>query len=212
MVLARDIFRKTESAYQPISYPPAQPFILRLLRQAKLLSQLITYIWLWEGKHTDSNLSPEEKKKVSYAQALHQYFLHPTTDGGKTGDYLRKLLAAIPKQDAPEYSPEALLYSVFGERTKNHELFPLFDGYELGEIDPNIKGYLFIVDYNAFSGAVADPSKNDPHLLRFTIPYPPSPKFSNITVNIEELKNWVEDKNYNKDFCSDNPYIPATCS
>jgi hypothetical protein len=124
---------------------------------------------------------------------------------------LRELLGAKPAS-APDLTPGGLLYAVFGERTKNPQLFPLFNGYELGERDPNIKGYLFTVDYTAFSGDIADPSKNEPHLLRFTIPYPPSPKFSEITVNTTGLKDWVNDDNYNKDFCSDNPYIPATCS
>lgn len=195
--------------------PPHFAFILRILRQAKLLSQIITYIWLYDGISDNPLQSNDEEteRRIKYARELHKYFINPTEVEGKPGENLKKLLGAKPyKGNNDDLSPGALLYAVFGNRTQNNELFPMFDGFELGTKDPNIKGYLFTVDYNAFAGSIADPSKNNPELLKFTIPYPPSPKIANITVTLEELHQWTEDREYHKNFCSTNPYIPTTCS
>ena len=210
MVLARDIFLKTESTYQAISNFSGQhdqlshhtELLLRLYQQSKQISQIIAYIWRW----ADDN-SPEHRERQAVAIQLHKYFTHPTQRMGNVGGQLKKLFGANPD---PNGTLEArLLYAVFAPLDNPNLIFPIFSEFELGEIDPRL-GYLLDVDLNSFHGALEDPTKNAPELFKFVIPYPPRPQLGELTVTTNELEEWVENKEPRK-FFADNAYIPTTC-
>ncbi|MBR8833307.1 MAG: hypothetical protein DSM106950_04490 [Stigonema ocellatum SAG 48.90 = DSM 106950] len=198
---------------------PIVDFLKRILTQSKQISQIITYIWRWADE--DSHKFPE---LVDTAKSLQQYFVKPTETNegipGIPGGGLEKLFRANPlrwldssdqeKENLSDKKEAKLLVTVFGEERIRSGIFPIFNEFELGTPDAPA-GYLFEVNFNSFHGTIADPDKNTLGLLRFTIPYPPSPKFGESTVTLQELENWINNKDANK-VAADNPYIPATSS
>ncbi|NEQ36400.1 MAG: hypothetical protein F6K40_08995 [Okeania sp. SIO3I5] len=176
-------------------------FIRRLYQQAKQISQIIAYIWRWDDEER-----PENAEQKNTANELKVYFTKPTT-GNEVGDNLKKLFRASPQCPGKEWD---LLKAVFGPNINEQYIFPIFDKFELGEINTKL-GYLFHININSFNGVIKDPTLNNPCLLMFEIPYPPRPLIGNTTVTKEDLEDWIANREEDTYF-SENPYIPATCS
>ncbi len=185
---------------------PSREFVRRLCKQAKQISQIISYMWLWADE--DVNQYPEQ---VTTAISLKQYFAKPNQPEGN----LIKLLTADPyswlktsepdRKNRPANKEEKLLFHVFGQdRVSKEGEFPIFN-----EVEVTI--YTVSVDVNAFQGTIQDPDLNAPNLMKFNIPFPPSPKFGEATVTQQELKDWIDNKEPNQ-FIAPNPYIPTSCS
>lgn len=206
MVLAdRNLFQNASeisklSTQKNINSPSVE-FLRRLYQQAKQISQIITYIWRWADEE-----SPENADKKNAANELKVYFMKPSTDD-KVGENLKKLFRASPQCPGKEWD---LLKAVFGPELDEKYIFPIFDEFELGEINTKL-GYLFHINTNSFNGVIKDPTLNNPCLLTFEIPYPPCPPIGNSTVTIEDLDDWIANREEDTYFAN-NPYIPATCS
>jgi ATP-dependent exoDNAse (exonuclease V) beta subunit len=179
-------------------------FLQRLYKQAKLISQIIAYIWRYVGD-TDN-------QKSDTAKQLQQYFRRPTPEENLLPDFgenLKKLLAADPKEESVEAK---LLREVFQDYQNTESDFPIFNKYELviAEDSKNL-GYLFEVNVNAFNGVLEDVDRNSPSLFKFVIPFPPRPQIGEGTVTYSELEEWIANR-IEKKYFADNPYIPTTCS
>ncbi len=191
----------------------------RLFQQSKQMSQIIAYIWFWAGETrlTKEEFNGSEEEWNSYnanfenAKKLAKYYEAPngnpdTTDPADRDRTFKKLLSAIPKEEGNE--EERLLYAVFP--------FPSPEEYPQGYIFPILnpseqKYYAYTIDTNAFQGTIEDHNLNEPEMMRFRTPYPPCPKFSEITVTKQELKEWLENRESDQ-VISDNPYIPVCSS
>lgn len=202
----------TRSLDSPTS--PSVDFLKRILTQSKQISQIIAYIWRWIDE--DFNQFSEQ---VDTAKSLKHYFVNPSeTNGDIPGGNLKKLFRADPKQwlsssdreNLPDKKEAKLLVNVFGEERIQNGIFPLFNEVELGNSN-SPASYFFEVNFTSFQGSLADPDKNTPALLKFTIPYPPSPKFGESTVTQEELEDWINNTN-DREIIAKNPYIPTTSS
>ncbi|KAB8318703.1 hypothetical protein SD81_014830 [Tolypothrix campylonemoides VB511288] len=100
---------------------------------------------------------------------------------------------------------------MFPDYNSNKNLiFPIFDQFELGEESDNL-GYLFEVTVNGFNGVLEDVDRNSPSLFKFVIPYPPRPQLGEVTVTLDELEEWIANREEDEYF-ADNPYIPTTCT
>ena len=184
-------------------------YLRRLYQQAKQLSQIVAYIWRW----ADTDETPQK----DVANKLKEYFTNPTEDNQKPGGKLKELLRADPRKTENLNEEDKLLKSVFladeesnDSKVKDNLIFPMFDKFELGEEFPEL-GYLFQVNLNSFHGTLDDPTKNAPELMKFNIPYPPCPKIGNATVTLDELEDWIANRETNEYFAQ-NPYIPTSCS
>ena len=183
---------------------PSEQFVNRICQQAKLISQLISFIWLWSDKPESDN-DKLTNYKISVAQSLKKIFYNPKKE------HLMKLLTTDPFSDLSDlnlsdFSDSGLLKTVFAQYSKEQKktLFPIFSEYEQ-------KRYAVSVDVERFHGQVGDPTLNNPGILSFTIPYPPRPQLGKATVSEEELDEWLKNTKIDQ-FTADNPYIPTSCS
>ena len=206
MLADRNLFYKSSEISKLLTErninSPSVEFLRRLYQQAKQISQIITYIWRWAD---DDN--PENADKKNTANELKVYFMKPTT-GDEVADNLKKLFRASPQCPGKEWD---LLQAVFGPEIDEKYIFPIFDEFELGESKTKYLGYLFQININTFNGVMKDPDVNAPYLFTFEIPYPPCPPIGNSTVTIEDLDNWIANREEDTYF-AENPYIPTTCS
>lgn len=203
-----DVDSELAARYKNQGLPESPLIITRMMQQVKLISQLITYIWL----HNEEGSEHEEKaKKLNYyfrntipdpkwklPGSLHQE-LFPDAKEPKT---LKHLLGAHIDEDSVEGE---LLRAVFNPLPKRYQ-FPIFE--ELA-INYNLVG--FEIDTGIFNGWITDPDPNSPSMLHVVIAFPPRPHLSQATVTKEELEDWLTNRNDFLQFMSDNPYIP-TCS
>lgn len=185
MLVSRHLIMKYQSS--PYNYEESSIPFPRLFRQGKLISQIISYIWLW----ADSG--------DPYAIELADYFKHPTEEGQEIGGKLKKLFAATPNAEGSQ--EEKALHAVFPNTY--HGEFPIFSQEELDF-------YCFNIDVNNFQGTIDDANLNSPQLMTLFTPFPPCPKFSNATVMPRELEDWINNRNP-MEVISNNPYIP-TCT
>lgn len=174
-------------------------FLRRLYQQSKQISQIVAFIWRWADDSKDIEKNQAAKK-------LKKYFEHPTLDGAEVGGQLKKLFKVIP--DCNGNDEARLLSTVFSVQQNPSLIFPIFNSFELGEEDAQL-GYAFVIDINRYHGELQDPSKNDPNLLTFKIPYPPRPQLGELTVTYEELETWTNNTISNEYF-SENIYIPSS--
>ncbi|MBO3459798.1 hypothetical protein G7B40_011055 [Aetokthonos hydrillicola Thurmond2011] len=179
------------------------PFLRRLCMQAKQISQIIAYIWRWAEEDVN-----EFSEQVDAAKRLKRYFDNPNEPGkDKKPERLKKLLSTDPRKfldGKSDLEEGELLVKVFGEDRIRTDNFPIFTQEEASI-------YLFTVNVNAFQGSLADPDVNGRRLIKFQIPYPPSPKLGEATVTKQELEEWISNTE-NDVFFADSPYIPTTCS
>ena len=166
-----------------------ESLIGRLLYQAKVISQIITYIWV----HGDQG---DEDYKT--ATALKGYFIQGN----------ERKLARLMTADFDDSTREGrLLLKVFPDIKPGdpYYIFPIFDK---DEVDDNY--IAFSIDTNIFSGWITDVDANNQHTMQAVFAYPPRPQFSDVTVTKDELVEWLNDR----DPCrikSKNIYIP-TCT
>ncbi|NES71458.1 MAG: hypothetical protein F6K24_42810 [Okeania sp. SIO2D1] len=171
-----------------------------MLAQAKMISQIISYIWLY------AESDPLAK------QARH-WFQNPTKNFDKLENptsadklpSLAKLMGAKP-QDQSIYGE--LLSKVFPDvkdESKGLYNFPIFNKHD---IESGI--VVFKTDASIVNGSVLDPNPNSPNVLTVIIAFPPCPKFSEATLTKEELSNWLNDRD-STNYTPPNSFIP-TCS
>lgn len=180
---------------------PSEEFVTRICQQAKLISQLITFIWLWSDKNP---MSEDEQNRKNVAKKLKDIFDRPKQI--ETGELTDKLMGLLTTDIFSDSSNSELLKAVFAEYSEEQKktLFPIFSEYEA-------KRYALFVDVERFHGQVGDPTLNNPGILSFTIPYPPRPQLGEATVSEQELEKWLNNTDI-KHFVADNPYIPTSCS
>lgn len=187
-------------------------FTHRICKQAKLISQIITFIWLWVD-YKKENSNQEDMEKVNAAKELKKIFDQPYKKEGETSR-LMKLLNTDPFFET-SFEPEnyqyykRLLNLVFDNYKDKEEgelkrIFPIFNNEEKSF-------YNIYVDVERFHGQVSDPTANDPRKMAFSIPYPPRPALGEATLTREDLQIWLEDTGQ-KNYVAENPYIPTTCS
>ncbi|MDJ0744036.1 MAG: hypothetical protein QNJ32_11810 [Xenococcaceae cyanobacterium MO_167.B27] len=173
------------------SYSNLHPdsLIGRMIYQAKVISQIITFIWV----HGDKG---DECYEV--ANALKEYF----TEGNE------KKLATLMKANLDDTTPEGkLLLQVFPD-IKACDPYYVFPIFALEEVDEDF--IAFSIKTNIFSGWIEDVDANNPSTLSAVFAYPPRPQYSDVTVTKAELEDWLKDR----DPCnikSSNIYIP-TCT
>ncbi|NCQ83717.1 MAG: hypothetical protein GPJ00_04020 [Microcystis aeruginosa W13-18] len=179
---------------------PSEEFVTRICQQAKLISQLITFIWRW----SDKNHMDEQNRKNVAAKKLKDIFDRPKQI--ETGELTDKLMGLLTTDIFSDSSNSELLKTVFAKYSEEQkkELFPIFSEYER-------KRYALFVDVERFHGQVGDPTLNNPGILSFTIPYPPRPQLGEATVSEQELEKWLNNTDITH-FVADNPYIPTSCS
>jgi len=205
---AEDVDSEVEARYKAKGLPEYPLIITRMMQQVKLISQLITYIWLHNEEGSDyernakqlnyyfRNTVPDPKWQLP--GSLHQE-LFPDATEPKT---LKDLLGAHIEEKTEE---GRLLRAVFPTRPKRYQ-FPIFE--ELA-INCNLVG--FEIDTGIFNGWITDPDPNSPSMLHVVIAFPPRPHLSQATVTKDELADWLTNRHDLTQFMSDNPYIP-TCS
>lgn len=197
-------------------------FMYRVCNQAKLLSQIISFIWLWvdykpenAANYPDDDENTKANKKKA-AEELKKIFDNPsqkTTDKPRISKLMRLLHTKpsfVPKD--PKESPENLdcqklldlVFDNYKNKDKLDQIFPIFNLYEVGIYD-------LFVDYERFHGQISDPTPNDPRKMAFSIPYPPRPILGEATLTEKNLKDWIEDTS-RKRYVAENPYIPTTSS
>lgn len=202
---AQDISASLSEESLQSSEAPHLNFLSRLYQQSKQISQIIAFVWRWaDDMHDD----PESKAKRQAAKKLKKYFEHPTLDNADIDGQLKKLFKA--KRDPDGDEEDKLLHAVFGHHQNSNLIFPIFNSFELGEGEQKFKlGYTFIIDFEHYYGEIQDPTKNQPNLLTFKIPYPPRPQLGELTVTHEELDAWANDTRSDK-YVADNVYIPTS--
>lgn len=182
---------------------PHITFLSRLYQQSKQISQIIAFVWRWaDDMHDD----PESKAKSQAAKKLKKYFERPTLDNADIDGQLKKLFKAKLDPDGDE--EDKLLHTVFGRHLNPNLIFPIFNSFELGEQNSKL-GYAFIIDFEHYYGEIQDPTKNQPNLLTFKIPYPPRPQLGELTVTHEELDAWANDTSPDE-YLANNVYIPTS--
>jgi hypothetical protein len=182
---------------------PHITFLRRLYQQSKQISQIVAFVWRWTDDMRDD---PESQAKRQAAKKLKKYFEHPTTDGVDIDNQLKKLFKVVPDLNGNEEAQ--LLHVVFGLHQNPNLIFPIFNPFELGEEISKL-GYTFIIDFEHYYGEIQDPTKNQPNLLTFKIPYPPRPQLGELTVTHEELDTWANDTRADE-YLADNVYIPTS--
>jgi hypothetical protein len=143
----------------------------RMLYQAKVISQIITYIWL----HYEPN-DPEYEK----AKELSKYF----TQQNLKGKGLADLMGAEFNDSTPEGK---LLKAVFPDLPNpdldRYYVFPIFDPRE---IEDNFIS--FRIDPTIFSGWITDVEPDHPSTLAAVIAYPPRPELGDVTVTKKAIR------------------------
>lgn len=204
-----------------LQHPPSNSFLCarpdsligRMLYQAKVISQIITYIWLYYDK------DGIDEKKYENAKKLSKYFTNQIDSLGKDTDSNAKSLAKIMTatfhdlDESGNLSEEAkLLRAVFPDfedstlfKSDGYYVFPIFDP---NEVKNNFIS--FKIDPTIFSGWITDVEPDHPSTLAAVIAYPPRPQLSEATVTKEELQAWLEDRDP-MHLKSNNVYIP-TCT
>jgi len=178
---------------------PSEEFVTRICQQAKLISQLITFIWLWSDK---TPICKDDQNRKNVAKKLKDIFDRPKIQQAGTDELTDKLMDLLTSQLA-ESDLLQIVFEQYSEADKE-KLFPIFSEYEG-------KRYALFVDVERFHGQVGDPTLNNPGILSFTIPYPPRPQLGEATVSEQELEEWLNNTHITH-FVADNPYIPTSCS
>lgn len=199
MLLSRSFINQVTST----TTSPVGVFSLpRLFQQTKQKSQILAYIWYWGSDTLEEN--DPNYDKYQNAVTLAEYYQYPEENPLNGERTLKKLLSTIPKSDGTEV--EKLLYAVFpfdsDSEYPDHYFFPILDEGEQ-------EFYKFSIDTNIFQGFIEDPKPHQGAEIHFVVPYPPCPKFSEITVTKAELDEWVSE--YSSKPIPDNIYIPL-CS
>ncbi|NET28805.1 hypothetical protein [Okeania sp. SIO1I7] len=161
--------------------------------RAKLISQIIAYIWL--------NI---EKPETLAKEAI-KWFKDPTLCAEGEGlSHFSKLMIAIPG-DSDNYSK--FLKEVFPDLTSGgpNQKFPLFNPQDV----ENGK-FLFKTDPSIYEGHIQDPDLYSDGRVKVVIAFPPCPKLGLLTVTEDELREWVENRN-DDIFLPPSPYCPTCC-
>lgn len=200
----------------------ASAFVCRICNQAKLISQIISFIWLWVDYQPENDaLYPDEDEntklnKKMAAEKLKEIFDAPYHNFLVDHQLspLMKLLHTKPsfmaqESDGASENPDSqklldLIFDHYKKEDNLDDIFPIFNKYEVGL-------YNVFVDCEHFHGQLSDPTANDPQKMAFSIPYPPRPILGAATLTQKDLIGWLEDTNRKK-YVAENPYIPTTCS
>ncbi|MDZ8225115.1 MULTISPECIES: hypothetical protein [unclassified Nostoc] len=206
---------------------------VRLAKQGKQISQMISYIWRWAD-------DDPQKEETQNARNLRKRFEEIEIDSIKKSSFKillfaarelkfedsslidnrenenkpsNKLFSADPRAwlrnnpDQPvETAPEEvkLLIYIFGKERINDE-----NKYISPLFDPaELEKYDFDLNSDSFRGNLEDPRKLGQPFI-FKIAYPPAPKFGEATVTENQLESWIH--NENEDFPS-NIFIPVSTS
>jgi hypothetical protein len=206
MIGTRNLFSKANKIHAADKSSEQSSYLKRLLQQGKQISQITAYIWRWADADQPEHI---EQKKV--ANKLKKYFNNPSPNPEDVGGNLKNLFKAIPSNDCNATEESQLLYAVFYQQGLDNTgyIFPIFDSFELGEENEN-SGYLFNITVNCFTGGIEDAEINSPSLLTMTIPYPPRPPFGETTLDVQELDDWITNRDKSMYF-ADNHYIPTSC-
>ncbi|NEQ36394.1 MAG: hypothetical protein F6K40_08960 [Okeania sp. SIO3I5] len=198
--------------------------LLDIIRQSKIISQVIAFMWYYSGDEVDScdekncddkcnnNFDNLICKKCQAKLGLNWY-LYPS-DRNNSYPELRKLLTeGKPNKNGNKY--DKFLYTVFyhliGEDGNIKREYSDFYKFPIYQTDDSFEA-IFEVDYTVFNGVISDIRNRSGKLeLLFTLSFPPRPQYSNATLKPDQLVEWHENVDEN-DFTPPNPFIPVCCS
>ncbi|NES67035.1 MAG: hypothetical protein F6K24_18175 [Okeania sp. SIO2D1] len=201
--LMRLISRATTSipvlASSATSSPSAGVDLQAVIRQAKVISQIIAYLWL----HPESEMG---KKGIKWFQ------FPKNSDGSPNGlPHFQNLLTIGNPNGGPglynDFLREVFSHLDFCDRKISQ--FYQFPIYNIGDETDTI-GVSFEVDNTAFHGHFKDPNPNSPNLFTVVVAFPPRPQFGATTFTEETLKQWQTNTD-SKVITPPSAYIP-TCS
>jgi len=179
-----------------------QGSVLRyMLAQTKMISQIISYIWLYA-------------ESEALAKQAGKWFQNPTKDFDQIENptftdklsSLAKLMSAKP-QDKTKYGE--FLSKVFPDVKDKSNGFYQFPIFNKNDIQSGIA--VFKTDAAIANGSIQDPTPNNPNVLTVVIAFPPCPKFSEATLTKEELSSWLKDRD-SSNYTPSNSYIPSCSS
>lgn len=183
----------------------------QIISRAKILSQILAYLWLYLDPHGKSERTLEEKEKEAFLEKVVGWFLKPVVPRGisdferlmiakpeDTNDYGRFLSLVYPKEVRDKWN----------EEQKAFYTFPIFDPDDILN-----QRFSFELDPGVFDGYFTDPDEYSPHSMKVVLAFPPRPQLSKMTVTTDDLKDWLENYKTDSDnFLPPNPYIPTCCS
>lgn len=179
-----------------------QGSVLRyMLAQTKMISQIISYIWLYA-------------ESEPLAKQARKWFQNPTKDFDQIENptftdklpSLAQLMSAKPQDETKYGKFLSKVFPDFKDKSNGFYQFPIFN-----KKDIHSGIVVFKTDAAIANGSIQDPTPNSPNVLTVVIAFPPCPKFSEATLTKEELSSWLKDRD-SSNYTPSNSYIPSCSS
>lgn len=209
---------------------------LRLNKQGKQISQMISYVWRWADEDPQKEETQNARRLKKYFEAMTNIRLEELRNElSSTASQSESLVSNLvenqgfkkpidldlfranprdwlrnnletPVGEAPE--EVRLLIAVFGrERIQDEDKY-LSPLFDSTEL----ASYEFFLNPDSFRGSLEDPTNSNDRnkRLEFIIGYPPAPKFGEATVTESQLEEWIDDDS--QQVFPPQVYIPVSTS
>lgn len=164
-----------------------------VIRQAKIISQIISYLWLQSQNELEGELEGKPQPMSEWVEKGIKWFQNPKSEIDPANNqpcFQNLLTIGDPRQDRNAY--DKLLREVFSHldfddpAIRDFYQFPIY--YIGSETDPIQVS--FEVDNSVFHGYLKDPDPNSPHLFSVVVAFPPCPQFKGATFTKTTLEGW----------------------
>jgi len=210
----RENARKNRNSIEE-SYNNVGVNIDSVIRPAKIISQIIAYLWLNPETTIDflENQNRRVERPITWFQ--NPTIIDPTLEPQKP--YLYNLLIVGNPREVnntddqdPKYKYNKFLSLVFAHQLQSDDpdvqkfyRFPIYQG-------PTLLNLNFETDNTVYQGYFKDPNPNIPDQFTIGIAFPPRPELGPATLERKQLSNWQKNVNTTK-ITPPNPFIPL-CS